>query len=197
MATQKRLQELYEKGKQSCFTLPSGVTTKKTFFAEGYHIQIFNHESLGEIGRIIILPCGNQSQIYYEVSGDPDDPMTEKRKSIFAPIAKQVSDTMQNVLGESVEHATPYSLERGGGFIESTVYPCEVCHEITSMVIYAHDAEMQGDLENYARQMYSKIKELNVSTWVVGREKEITLANSTKTGQGISMKIWPIRESLR
>ena len=136
MATQKRLQELYEKGKQSCFTLPSGVTTKKTFFAEGYHIQIFNHESLGEIGRIII-------------------------------------------------------------FIESTVYPCEVCHEITSMVIYAHDAEMQGDLENYARQMYSKIKELNVSTWVVGREKEITLANSTKTGQGISMKIWPIRESLR
>lgn len=30
----------------------------------GYHIQIFFHENLGEIGRIIILPRGNESQIW-------------------------------------------------------------------------------------------------------------------------------------
>ena len=44
-------------------------------------------------------------------------------------------------------------------------------------------------------KMYSKIRELNVPTWVVGREREITLSNGKKTGEAISMKIWPNKEN--
>lgn len=197
MTTRERLQELYEKGKQSGFRLPPGITTKKTYSADGYQIQIFNHESLGEIGRMIIIPEGKETKICYEVAGDPDDPMTEERKNIFGPIANQISDIMNNALGGSITPVTPYSLDNGGDIIESKVYPCDICHEITSMMICAHDAEIQGDLENYARKMYPKVKELNVPTWVVGKEKEITLTNGIKTGEAILMKIWPIREKAK
>ena len=63
------------------------------------------------------------------------------------------------------------------------------------MMINAHDAQTQGDLENYATKMYAKIRELNVHTWIVGKEREITLSNGTKTGEAITMKIWPNREN--
>ncbi len=195
MATEARLQELYNKGRQSSFTLPPNITSKKTLSAEGYHIQTFSHQDLGEIGRIIILPHGSESQICCEVIGDPDDPMTQRKMDIFSPIAKQTTDAIDKILGKSVTCATPYSLKESGDVIESKVFPCDICHEITAMMINAHDAQTQGDLENYATKMYAKVKELNVPTWVVGREQEITLANGTKTGEAIIMKIWPNKEN--
>ena len=180
-------------GKQSDFRLPSEITTKQTFSAEGYHIQTFIHCNLGKIGRIIILPHGSDTQICCEVIGDPDDPMTEKKRDIFSPIAEQILKILNGPFGKGVNCVIPYSIREGGDIVESTVYPCDVCGNIVAMTINAYDAQTQGDLEDYASKMYSRTRELNVPTWIIGREKEITL-NGSKTGEAILMKIWPNRK---
>lgn len=195
MVSKKRLQELYHKGKESDFNLPPEITVERSTSADGYYIQKFFHQLLGEIGRIIIIPRGQSSQICCEVIGDPEDPITQKKRDIFAPIATQITEILEQKLGIGLESITSYNVNEGGDLIESIVYPCNMCNQVVAMMISAHDAQTQGDLEDYASKMYSKIRELNVPTWVVGREKEITLFNGRKTGEAISMKIWPDREN--
>jgi hypothetical protein len=194
MASKARLQELYKKGKQSGFTLPKDITVKKSLSGEGYGIQTFYHLKLGQIGRIIIIPYGLQTQICCEVMGDPDDPITQTKREIFTPIANEITNAMNNILGGGVKNIAPYSIKEGGDVVESQVFPCNICQEIVGMVISAHDAQTQGDLEDYASKMYVKVKELNVPTWVIGREREIILNDGSKTGEALSMKIWPQRE---
>lgn len=121
--------------------------------------------------------------------------MTQKKRDIFAPIATQITEILEKELGIGLENITSYNVKEGGDLIESIVYPCNTCNQVVAMMISAHDAQTQGDLEDYASKMYSKIRELNVPTWVVGREKEIPLFNGRKTGEAISMKIWPNREN--
>ena len=195
MATKKRLQELYNQGKQSNFNLPPEITVERSPSADGCYIQKFFHQLLGEIGRIIIIPHGQESQICCEVIGDPDDPMTRKKKDIFAPIATQITEILEKELGIGLQSITSYNVKEGGNLIESIVYPCNKCNQVVAVMISAHDAQTQGELEDYASKMYSKIRELNVPTWVVGREREITLSNGKKTGEAISMKIWPNKEN--
>ena len=192
---EKRLQELYNKGKQSNFRLPPEITVERTSSADGCYVQNFFHQTLGELGRIIIIPRGLESQICCEVIGDPDDSITKKKKDIFSPIAEQITAILEKELGIGLQNVAPYSLNEGGDIIESKVFPCNNCNQVVAMMISAHDAQTQGDLENYASKMYSKVTELNVPTWVVGREREITLPNARKTGEAILIKIWPGREN--
>lgn len=198
MVSQERLQELYEKGRQFGFKLPKSVTVKKEHSYEGYLIHIFRHDLLGELGRIVIIPGSNtKTNIHCEISGDPDDPMTKRRQKIFEPIVKEITEAMDEILGKSDEAAEKYDVKNEEYIIPSKVFPCPVCNEITAMMLFDDNATTQGELEDHVRLMYSKVKELNVPTWVVGKEIEMESLDGIKYAKAISMKVWPNREEVK
>jgi len=61
------------------------------------------------------------------------------------------------------------------------------------MLIFAPDAETKGRLEDYARMMYAKIKELNVPTWIVGMETAF-IVNGKDLRKSLVLKVHPNRE---
>jgi hypothetical protein len=65
------------------------------------------------------------------------------------------------------------------------------------MMLFDDNATTQSELEDHVRLMYSKVKELNVPTWVVGKEIEIESPDGIKYGKAISMKVWPNREEVK
>ena len=198
MVNQQRLQELYEKGRQSGFKLPKSVTVKKEYSYEGYLIHIFRHNLLGDLGRIVIIPNSNtKTNIHYEIAGDPDDPMTKRRQKIFEPIAREITEAMDEILGKSDEAVDEYNIQNEGCLIPSKVFPCPKCNEVTAMMLFDDNATTQGELEDHVRLMYSKVKELNVPTWVVGKEIEIESPDGIQYGKAISMKVWPNREEVK
>lgn len=72
-------------------------------------MYIFRHKELGELGRIVVqgLPNG-QTHLSSEVAGDPGDPMTETRKSVFAPLSEQITDSIEALLGKgTLDDSTP------------------------------------------------------------------------------------------
>ena len=198
MVDQQRLQELYEKGKQSGFKLPKSVTVKKEYSYEGYLIHIFRHDLLGELGRIVIIPDSNtKTNIHCEIAGDPDDPMTKRRQKIFEPIAREITKAMDEILDKSDEAADEYNIKNEDYIIPSKVFPCPVCNEITAMMLFDDKATTQGELEDHVRLMYSKVTELNVPIWIVGKEIEIESPDGIKYAKAISMKVWPNREEVK
>jgi hypothetical protein len=195
MVTQERLQELYEKGKQSGVTLPPEIITTQTTSVEGYQIQIFHHEKLGEIGHIVIVPRGDSCQVCYEVLGDLDDPMTRIRTEIFTPIAKQIIDAMDSIIGLSTLAEVLYNVTHKKERIASKIFPCTRCNKGTAMIIFADDAKTEAALENCARKMYSTLRELNIPTWIVGPEQRRTFTNNIEGT--LTLKVWPDREEMR
>jgi len=158
---------------------------------------VFRHDELGELGRILILPHGAESQIVCEVVGESDDPMTAKRRAVLEPITREITDTMTFACGDSANKPEPYIPQREEhGIVKSNVYPCDVCGAVTSMIIFAPDAETKGRLEDYARMMYAKVKELNVPTWIVGTETEF-IVNGEDLRKSLVLKVHPDREEAR
>ena len=71
---------------------------------------------------------------------------------------------------------------------------CERCGSGIALLIFADQAADLGGLEDYARQMYQRVTELNLPTYVIG----------PALGEGPLMerpadilKIWPEREPVR
>jgi hypothetical protein len=197
MVTQKRLQDLYEQGRHNSIDLPDGVTSEMSHSYDGDIIYSFHHVKLGEIGRIIVLSQGSNTNICYEVCGDQDDEITQKRREIFSPVAKQIADASDKILGPGITSVSPYDINHGNGVVASKVFPCEICNQPTSMMIEADDAITEGELQHYASMMRSNIKRFNIPTWVVGKEIEITLSNGSKTGKSLIMKVWPSKEQAK
>ena len=75
--------------------LPTGVDCRKTFLRSGRTAYVFHDTRLGELGRLVGLPHQGQSQWLCEVSGAPDDPLTQKRRDVFTPIARTFLKTKQ------------------------------------------------------------------------------------------------------
>jgi len=98
-------------------------------------------------------------------------------------------------LPKSVTVKKEYSYE--GCLIPSKVFPCPECNEVIAMILFDNNATTQSELEDHVRLMYSKVKELNVPTWVVGKEIEIESPDGIKYGKAISMKVWPNREEVK
>ena len=74
--------------------------------------------------------------------------------------------------------------------------PCDRCGAPTAMLIIAPDAITADRLEDYARKMFSKVKELAIPAWVVGAEREVKV-NDTLVGEALIMKIWPERKKAK
>lgn len=144
------MQELYEKGRQSGFKLPKSVTVKKEYSYEGYLIHIFRHDLLGDLGRIVIIPNSNtKTNIHCEIAGDPDDPMTKRRQKIFEPIAREITEAMDEILGKSYEAVDEYNIQNEGSLIPSKVFPCPKCNEVTAMMLFDDNATIQSELQQF------------------------------------------------
>ena len=186
----KTLTEMVETAKTLDFPkLPKGITFKKELLRSndrdiwGY---TFRDEKIGELGRILFLPVGNETQLVAEVTGSHDDPLTKKRKELFEPISREIIDKMGLACGGGNTPIQPY--ESPKRCIESRVFPCETCNKVTSMLIFADNATTTNDLENYARMMQEKITELKVPTWIIGDESE-NIVNGEDLRKSLVMKI--------
>ena len=70
---------------------------------------------------------------------------------------------------------------------------CSKCGVLVALIVYAPDATTGVALEDYASITFFKVKELNVPTWVLGKEQDVIVDNQC-ISQFPSLKIWPERE---
>lgn len=68
--------------------------------------------------------------------------------------------------------------------------PCPKCNKIVAHLIFADNAENQAEMEDNYRLAYPKIKEMNVPTWVIGKEE----IYSPKNIIAFVMKVWPKKD---
>ncbi len=88
------------------FRLPPDVTTSKTRIQDQW-IYTFRHKEIGELGRIRLKGIDARNWINCETVGDPDDPVTTKRHSIFEPLGKEIAAPMEMALGSGVADRSP------------------------------------------------------------------------------------------
>lgn len=197
MTQRRKLSEMVESAKKAKFSLPSNVTSEKTLLPSGQLAYIFRHDQLGQIGRLLFLPHPNgQTQCAFEISGEVDDQMTQKRREIFEPIAKEISRTMEMACGAGSGIPKPYQVEKEAVQVRFKVMPCETCGKPAAVMVIADDANSPDQLEDYARISFSKIKGLNAPTWVVGEENEVVV-NGEYAGESLVLKCWPIKEKAK
>ncbi len=70
--------------------LPVGVNYQRISLPSGKEAYVFYDDQLGELGRLIVLPQQDQSQWICEVFGEPHDPLTQKRRELFIPLARML-----------------------------------------------------------------------------------------------------------
>ncbi len=154
----------------SHFSLPPDVSCQKQRLSDCW-VYLFRHQVLGELGRIVLkgLPNGH-CHVSSEIAGDPDDPMTEKRKNIFAPLSEQMTGILEAALGQGDldDNMTPASPKSSKEVVECKYMPCERCGATATLLIFACDATAPGKFEDYARKMYHEYKRLDVPTWIIG-----------------------------
>jgi len=182
--------------KTTTFNIPPDVKCHKHLMPNGKWSYVFRHDNLGELGRIFFLPRGAQSQICCEAAGEPDDPMTKKRLAILEPISKDVIDKMVLVCGEGRGSVKPYVSPKDRATIAGWHYHCDTCGALAAMLIFAPDYDTKAGLEDHARIMYSKAKELNVPIWIVGTETEY-IVNGEDLRKSLVLKMYPKHEEAR
>ena len=179
------------------FSLPPGISCTQKILDNNKYSYIFRHNSLGEIGRLIVLPHFSGSEWIYEVVGDPDDPMTNKRKEMFDPIARSIIKKSKEMFGESVTNLKTSSITpKETAIIKAEIMPCNICATTVAAMVIAEDAYTVDQLEDHARMAFAKIKNLNVPTWIVGTKQKI-LINDNMVEEALVLKIWPQREAAR
>lgn len=188
------LAEKVKRAKESNFSLPKEVSMQKTLLPNGKFAYVFRYTTMGELGRMLILPHpSGQSQFLFEASGEPDDPMTKKRAEILKPISDDILSKMEAVCGKGTGEPTPFATPRSQHKIKAEIMRCEKCNASVAQMIIAEDAETADRLEDYARITFPKLKELNVPAWIVGAEREVRV-NGAFAGEALVMPVWPKKE---
>ena len=81
MISEKRKRELTKIAKGMNIPLPEDVTYHRELQPNGNPFYLFKHVELGTLGRMFIMGNGNESQLMFDVMGEEDDPLTEKKKN--------------------------------------------------------------------------------------------------------------------
>lgn len=187
------------------FSLPPEISSQKQQQGNSI-VYTFRHKTVGELGRLVLsdTPDG-QCHIATEVVGAPNDPMTQARREIFLPLSDQLSKALEAGLrasGRITQPTTqttttatkppespPLPQER----VASKLIPCPRCGEAAAMLIFADQARDKGELEDYARKMYSNYKQLDVPTWILGAPKRLPDNDISCP----TFRVWPKRGPIR
>lgn len=174
--------------------LPAGVTFQKEVLSYGT-VYIFRHGQLGLLGRIILQETQTgQCHISYEIAGQGTDPMTAKREVIIVPILEQIMAKMGQAFGEVPTDIPPPSRPPASGeYVTSKMLTCPKCDAGVVFLIFADGAKNVGEMEDYARKMSEKVKEINLPTYII--RPAASKENSADLPADI-MKIWPEREAV-
>lgn len=180
--------------------LPPNITFEKKRLSYGW-AYVFRHTDLGKLGRIVLQEHSDgKTQTTCEVSGDANDPMTEKRAAIFKPLGLKIVKEMERILSkEKVHHepapppVLPPEPKKG---IASKLMQCEKCDAGIGLLILAPDAKDVGELEDYARLMFPEINRHKLPTWIIGAlslSAGVDVANEPRC---IIKKFYPAREPI-
>ena len=177
------------------FALPPDISYHQLQTKNGM-VYTFRHQSLGELGRIIIegTPDG-QCRITADVVGDSADPMTAKREEIFRPLSEQLTSALDAAMGDlgNGMAVPPTSAAIGQPeAIPHTIVPCPRSGKGVAMLVFADHAKTEADMEDYARKMFPRYKELNLPTWIIGPPMGV----STDDTPAMTLKVWPKRKPL-
>ncbi len=190
------LKEKIKKARSSGFDLPKEITSEKEILPDGNMAYVFSHDSLGQLGRLIILPHpSGQAQINYEVSGSPDDPLTQKRTEIITPIFKKIIDQMDAILGSSDQPVQSGPTSKKTNKIKSMVFPCDDCNAPVAILLYA-ESNTNAAIEDVARLMFDNLDKVDVPAWIMGPEEKI-VKEGHEGIQSLSLKVWPMREEIK
>jgi len=186
------------------FKLPPDVTSTRDTLATGAIAYSFRHARLGLLGRLVIGALGDQTQVTSELSGDADDPMTAARLAIFRPISEALTAILDHRTGgDPTTYAargtdTPAPQPPGpdaNHLIKSKVVQCDCCDAFVAHIVFADEAadEATETLEDHARLMYGRIRELGLPAWVLGPIQEC----GRHAGQAELLAVYPAREPVR
>jgi hypothetical protein len=159
---------------------------------------VFRHHELGLLGRIVVQDItGGQCLVSLEVAGDPEDPMTDRRMTIFEPVAKDLVGRLELHRGR-VEHvlgtSPPVTPPDVGELVESKLIPCERCDAGVALLIFAPGATDPGRFEDYARRRYRQVVQMDVPTYVIGP----ALGGGPMMDRPADiLKIWSAREPMQ
>jgi hypothetical protein len=172
------------------FNLPPGITFTKTRIEDQW-VYTFRHKDLGNIGRIRLKGTGgNNTMINLDVIGDPNDPMTARRREIFEPIGMGIANQMESVVGEGTVEPVPTPLPtQDKTLVKSQIMQCVKCDAYVAMLVFADNALTPDRLEDYAQMMYPKYSEMGLPTWVIGAP-----LNNSMDAPAYFLKVWPERE---
>lgn len=179
--------------KNTSFKLPPDVICQKEAIKNNGASYTFRHKEWGELGRIDVIPQGNQSQINaFVVANDPGDPLAEMRTALFRTIALDFNEELEKAHGKGTQIKPPVDdLNRNKKIIESKLMICETCAAPVALLIFAPDAYTPGELEDYARMMHANTRKTNLPTWIIGAEEEVV---PDKEGMALILKTWPERQ---
>jgi hypothetical protein len=159
---------------------------------------VFRHHELGLLGRIVVQDItGGQCLVSLEVAGDPEDPMTDRRMTIFEPVAKDLVGRLELHRGR-VEHvlgtSPPVTPPDVGELVESKLIPCELVRCWCGPADLCPWRHRPGRFEDDARRMYKQVVQMDVPTYVIGP----ALGDGPMTERPADiLKIWPEREPMQ
>ncbi len=74
---------------------------------------------------------------------------------------------------------------------------CKTCHALVAVIVYAEEATTAAELVDHATFFHKKAKELNVPTWVLGKEMVSDIVLMQYHSIFLTLKMWPEREEAR
>lgn len=177
------------------YTLPKGISCRKEIIQNSV-AYIIRHENLGDLGRIVVSEKQGMCHFSSELIGDPQDPTTKKRLEILEPITKamiaEIEKSTQSKMQDTDSHHFQQNIMPNYHKIPSKILPCLKCNQIVVQLIFAENADNQALMEDHYRMVYPKIKEMNIESWIVGKEQIIRHQNIIT----YVMKVWPQKDEI-
>jgi len=170
------------------------VTSTRATLSNGAIAYSFWHARLGLLGRLVVSALDDQTQVTSEVSGDADDPMTVKRLDIFRPISEALTAILGHRSGRDLatyaargtDTPAPQPLGPDANqLIKSKLVQCDRCDAFVAHIVFANEAT--GTMEDHARLMYGRIRELGLPAWVLGPIQE----RGRHVGQAELLAVYP------
>jgi hypothetical protein len=120
--------------------IPPGITFTKARIEDQW-VFTFRDKDIGDIGRIRLKGHGNNTMINLDVIGDPNDPMTARRREIFEPIGMRIANQMESVVGSGTGNPVPTPQPtQEKTLVKSQIMQCSKCGAYVAMLIFADNA---------------------------------------------------------